>query len=180
MSILDWLSPVGSILKTIAEPITEHLRHRAKVAEAKADAEIAEIKAKAEIAGYKVKADIEWDLKWADQASTSYKDEIISMALMTPMVMLFIPSLAPYAVEGFKQLEVVLGEYTQQWYAGALTLVIVTTFGYRAAVGLLMPGRVAKMVTALSSAPDDIPDEIAALANRVAQEHMKDASKDDA
>ena len=163
------------VLGPLIGPISKWSERRDAISQAKADAAIAEIKAKAEIAGYKVKADIEWDLKWADQASTSFKDELISLVLFLPLIMLFVPPLAPYAVTGFENLKIVLGEYATQWYAGALTLVVVSTYGMKSAIGLLMPGRVAKMVQALGSVPDDIPDVIAHKANIVASQHMKDA-----
>lgn len=61
----------------------------------------------------------EWERILASQQGRSWKDEYILLLFSIPLIMAFIPSLAPYVTEGFKQLEAAPDWYLQVVLAGA-------------------------------------------------------------
>jgi hypothetical protein len=75
----------------------------------------------------KATADIDWDKQAMINAGSSWKDEYLLILFSPPLVMAFIPGLAPFVHEGF----VVLAE-TPDWYKGAIALMVAASFGMRA------------------------------------------------
>ena len=82
---------------------------------------------KLKIAKAKAVAEIEWDVTQAKSADNSWKDEYWTVVLSVPLMMCFIPSLAPYVREGF----MVLKESVPEWYIMAVGAAIAAAFGYR-------------------------------------------------
>jgi len=72
-----------------------------------------------------------WDKIMAEGSQNSIKDELWTVVLMIPLVMAFIPSLAPYVEQGFT----VLDESVPQWYKMALGVAIGAAFGFRKMAG---------------------------------------------
>jgi hypothetical protein len=56
----------------------------------------------------------------------SWKDEYLIIILSAPVIMCFIPPLAPYALEGFRVLAT-----TPEWYRWAFLGAVVASFGLR-------------------------------------------------
>tara|TARA_R100000808_G_C2133449_1_gene142169 strand:- start:58 stop:429 length:372 start_codon:yes stop_codon:yes gene_type:complete len=82
---------------------------------------------KLKIAKAKAVAEIEWDITQAQSSQGSWKDEYWTVVLSVPMVMCFIPDLAPYVHQGFT----VLKESVPEWYIAAVGAAIAAAFGYR-------------------------------------------------
>lgn len=100
------------------------------------DRKKAESEAKLNIAKAKAVAEIEWDITQARASENSWKDEYWTVVLSVPMIMCFIPDLAPYVKQGFK----VLKESVPEWYIIAVGSAIAAAFGYRG-VNKIMQGR---------------------------------------
>jgi hypothetical protein len=168
MGLLSFI-PFGELL---VNTISKWSERRDAIKSAKLDVELAELKAKAEIAAYKVKADIEWDLKWADQAGSSWKDEFMLILWALPLIGLFIPGIRPFVMEGFTFLK----EFNQDiayWYMAGWSIIFAAVFGFKQAASLMLPGQAGKLAGILSSIPDDIPAAVTEKAQSSVDEALK-------
>lgn len=157
------VGPLVDAFKWGADKVSRWSERQDQLAQAKHEASVAEWRAKSEVAAFKVKADLEWDLKWADGAAASWKDEFMLVLWAFPLIALFIPGLRPFVMEGFEYLKG-FHEDAPQWYMAGWAIIFAATFGFKQAATLMMPGRVAKLASALGSLDDDIPDTIAGKA----------------
>lgn len=93
-----------------------------KITEAKLQAKITTIESGARIAEAKATAVVNlaasdqehsqaWERVLVEQSSASWKDEWWTLIVSAPLIMSFIPGLAPYVPEGFSNLETV-----PEWY----------------------------------------------------------------
>ncbi|MER9178941.1 hypothetical protein [Mesorhizobium sp. M0767] len=159
-----WFTALLPIGEFIVKEVSSWSQRRDAIKSAKLDADLAVFKAQAEIAAYKVKADIEWDLKWADQAGSSWKDEYLLILWSIPLVALFIPGLRPFVEQGFDYLKTFTGADMGAWYMGGWAVIFSAVFGLKAAASLMLPGQTGKLLSILSATPDDIPPSVAAKA----------------
>ena len=67
------------------------------------------------------------DANAADDMRYSWKDEFLVLLLSIPVVMCFVPGLAPYVTKGFEVLK-----DTPEWYQYSFLGIIAATFGLRA------------------------------------------------
>lgn len=160
MGLLSYIPIVGPILETAVEEISKWSKRRDLIKAAELQARVAEINAKAEIAAYKVKADIEWDLKWAGQAESSWKDEWLMILWSIPMVLgmfcVFVPGLRDDLVTTLEFING-LNDQILFWYAGGWALIFGATFGYKGFVQMMVPNKVQKVADAFGRLADDIP-----------------------
>ncbi|WP_266031219.1 hypothetical protein [Brucella intermedia] len=156
MGLLSFI-PFGEF---IIKEVSKWSERRDAISSAKLEAELAELKAKAEVAAYKVKADIEWDLKWADQAGSSWKDEFMLILWAAPLIGLFIPGIRPFVMEGFDYLKA-FNPDVAYWYMAGWAIIFSAVFGFRQAAALMLPGQAGKLAGILANIPDDIPDVVA-------------------
>ena len=70
--------------------------------------------------------DAKWEQIMAENQDESWKDEYLTIILTIPLVMAFIPSLAPYVEQGFAVLERV-----PEWYKIAIGSMIASVFAIR-------------------------------------------------
>lgn len=168
---MGWLSilPFGEF---IVGELSKWSQRRDAIKQAQTDAQIAELKAKAEIAAYKVKADIEWDLKWADQAGSSWKDEFMLLLWSFPLIGLFIPGIRPYVMEGFDYLKL-FNDEAGYWYMAGWAIIFAATFGFKQAAQFMLPGQAANLATVLSGIPDDVPEYVAGKAQSAIDKLLK-------
>lgn len=162
---------LGGLLAKVLDPenaLSKWSARRDAIAQAKADAEIAKVTAEANLAAYKLKADVEWDLKWADNAQTSWKDEWLVILWSIPLVGVFVPGIRPYIMDGFEYLRAFNPE-APTWFMAGWAIIFAATFGIKQAVQLMMPGRVAGLVTAMGNVSDDIPKEAVDKAQSIIQ-----------
>lgn len=163
------LLPFGEL---IVNTLSKWSERRDALKDAKLQAEIAEYKAKAEIAAYKVKADIEWDLKWADQAGNSWKDEFMLLLWSAPLIGLFIPGIRDYVMEGFRFLQL-FNPDVAYWYMAGWSIIFAAVFGFKQAAAIMLPGQTGKLAQILAGIPDDIPEGVAQEAQSKVTEAIK-------
>ncbi len=96
----------------------------AKKVKAEGKAKIATAKVEAKVQQIKNKADM--DAQAAGDMRYTWKDEYLTLLISIPVVMSFIPGLAPYVAEGFKVLST-----TPEWYRYSFLGIIAATFGLR-------------------------------------------------
>lgn len=66
----------------------------------------------------------EWNLTSIRNAG--WKDELLTLILSIPLVLVFIPAMVPHMLAGFEALE-----QTPLWYRSAVGVMIASAFGYR-------------------------------------------------
>lgn len=71
-------------------------------------------------------ADMSWEMEYARQAATSWKDEYTLIVVSIPLVMAFIPGLSPYVMQGFAA----FGN-TPMWYQVMVQTIFYATWGIR-------------------------------------------------
>lgn len=82
--------------------------------------------AKDQRAATKITNEANWDEIQAHNASKSWKDEWLTLLVSIPLIMAFIPGLAPYVAAGFTVLA-----NTPAWYQGLVSLVFAAAFGVK-------------------------------------------------
>lgn len=114
------------IIGTLVEIGGKWLDNKQKVAQAKTDAEITTIKAKAERQSKSEDQNYDLDRLAMENMQKSWKDELILLVFLAPMVMSFIPSLSGYALAGF-------GVIAQmpEWYRYIIIGMVVVIYGLR-------------------------------------------------
>ena len=69
-------------------------------------------------------ADIDWDIEQAKNSSTSWKDEFFTIILSVPVMLAFVPGMAPYILEGFEVLRQV-----PEWFLISFGTAVAAAFG---------------------------------------------------
>lgn len=156
--IVAVLGVVGKLFGWGADVFKDYTQKKVDLEVARLDYQVAEMKAKSEIALYKVKADVEWDLKWADAAQHSWKDEWLLILWSIPLVGLFLPFMRPFIIDGFEYLKA-FNPDAPSWYMTGWGIIFAASFGVKSAIKMMAPGRIANLVSTIAAVPDDIPDE---------------------
>jgi hypothetical protein len=73
-----------------------------------------------------------WDETMAEGSILSWKDEYLTILCSIPIIMCFIPFLAPYALEGFRILET-----TPEWFRYTFGVIVAASFGIRKAADII-------------------------------------------
>jgi|TARA_B110000503_G_scaffold21748_1_gene33344 hypothetical protein len=138
----------GSIIGALVNRVGGHFKGKQELAKVKLEGDKIVIKAKAQTAMAVALS----KTKMAEQGQTqsfdldqiamnnmekSYKDEIILIVFMTPMVLAFIPSMDVYALRGFEVIEKM-----PQWYQYILIGMIVVIYGMRGMLDKLLSSKV--------------------------------------
>lgn len=71
-------------------------------------------------------ADMNWEMEFAKQAASSWKDEYTLLVVSIPLVMAFVPGLAPYVAIGF-----VAFAATPLWYQVMVQSIFYASWGMR-------------------------------------------------
>ena len=134
---------LGALLGPVAELGKTWMQGKQDEAKAKAEARLIDIKAEADIKAAKALSatrmaesgqsqDYDLDKIAMQQMEKSWKDELILIIFLTPMVMAFIPGMDGYALAGF----VVIAKMPE-WYQYTLIGMIVVIYGMRGMVKAL-------------------------------------------
>lgn len=170
MSILaQMFGPIMALLTFAGKEFAGWVERRDSIKEVTLQAEIATIRAKAELAAYRVKSDIEWDLAWAGQAQSSWKDEYLLILWTLPAVIfvpcLMVPLWRDYAMDTLMFLQ---GLHPQiiEFYLAGWGIIFAAVFGVKQAIQMMVPEKVRKITEAFSQIPDDIPEDVVASVTR--------------
>jgi len=112
-------APVVDYLKTRQQLKHEERRQKAEYAEAVHQRKIELVKAG-------LTADMNWEMEFARQAETSWKDEYTLIVVSIPAIMAFVPGLTKYVTAGFGALALTPG-----WYQLMLVTLFFATVGIR-------------------------------------------------
>ena len=164
------LKPFESVFSFVGKEVTDWVERRDVIQKATLDTQLAEIVAKKELAAYRIASEVEWDLAWAGQAGSSWKDEYILILWSIPAIVMFpclmIPGLRDYALETLTFLQQ-LNPDIIIWYMSGWGIIFAATFGIKAAAQTMIGDRVSKVASAFSLLPDDIPKTAVEAAQRI-------------
>lgn len=130
-----------SIWDVIAKPITEGVttyitkRQEQKALKMQLDAQekmkihelkMAQYERQIELKKQGLEADANWEMEFARQAASTWKDEYTLIVVSIPAVLAFIPACAKYVAQGFEALA-----KTPMWYQIMLCSIFLATYGIR-------------------------------------------------
>jgi galactitol-specific phosphotransferase system IIC component len=114
------------LLTTLVQIGGNWLDNKQKVAQAKTEAEIVTIKATADRQASAQEQNYDLDRLAMENMSKSWKDEVILIVFLAPMIMAFIPGLENYALAGFGVMDKM-----PEWYQYVIIGMIVVIYGLR-------------------------------------------------
>ena len=117
-----WASFIGPI----ANLAGSFLEGQAKKQQAKANLALTEAEAKAEIMKTAATHDSKWEIIMAEGTKSSWKDELVTIVILIPCVLVFIPGLDDVVKTGFERLNEL-----PEWYQYLLFLVCSAALGIR-------------------------------------------------
>jgi len=110
----------GAPIELAAKAYDSHLRnkqHKAELADAKHERRMQNVREGR-------MAEVDWNIKSIE--NSGWKDEYLTIILSLPLILVFIPWLTPYIMDGFAALET-----TPVWYRSGISLMIASAFGYQ-------------------------------------------------
>ena len=129
---------IGMIVSAATKAVGGYFENKSKESQAKSNLKKAEIEAKTSVAKAvaegKMEADklnSQWENKAVDQLSGSLKDEFITLVVLTPCILIFIPSLQPYIRLGFD----ILGTLPD-WYINLIYITVCAGLGLKGVGGI--------------------------------------------
>mgnify|MGYP003627579258 FL=1 len=129
---------MGLIVSGLTKAVGGYFENKSQESQAKAGLKKAEIEAKTSVAKAvaegKLEADklnSQWENKAVDQLSGSLKDEFITLVVLTPCCLIFIPSLQPYIRLGFD----ILGTLPD-WYINLIYITVCAGLGLKGVGGI--------------------------------------------
>lgn len=119
------------IISGLTGPVATYFTRRAELkAQAHAN-ELELLKAQGErqaaLAAQGMTADANWEMEFAKQAASSWKDEYTLLVVSVPLVLAFIPGCAGYVSAGFAAFSA-----TPIWYQVMVQAIFYATYGIRA------------------------------------------------
>jgi len=100
------MSILNTILAGVTGPVVEYLNNRQTIRSQerirKAELQDALHQRQVELIKEGLHADANWEMEFAKQAATSWKDEYTLIVVSIPMIMGFIPGMVIYVADGFK------------------------------------------------------------------------------
>mgnify|MGYP000063540461 FL=1 len=120
----------GLLGKGIVEPVLNYVSRRAELKQARFEAQLkAEVAAgdrRAKLISEGLAADANWEMEFARQAASSWKDEYTLLVVSIPAILAFVPGGAPYVAAGFVALAA-----TPAWYQLVLLTMFFASVGIR-------------------------------------------------
>ncbi len=121
---------IMGIVTGIFKPVGDYFNKRQEIKAAEHQAQLEIVKAQGERAAQNIRdglaADAAWEMEFAKQANSSWKDEYTLLVVSIPLVMAFIPGLAVYVVAGFAAFA-----GTPMWYQIMVQTIFYATYGIR-------------------------------------------------
>lgn len=120
----------GGGIGAIAAPVVDYLKRKAELkAEAAADERAirkAQVERQVRLIEQGLTADMNWEMEFARQAASSYKDEYTLAVVSVPLILAFVPGCAQYVQAGFSAFS-----ETPLWYQVMVQALFYATVGIR-------------------------------------------------
>ena len=119
---------LGALIGPIANLASSWMNSKVEKVKADGQAKVAQARAKAVVAEKVATGEVQWEKSMADATDSSWKDEFALVVLLTPAILVFIPSLTEYVREGFLVLNTL-----PEWYQYLLFIAVSSSFGIKGA-----------------------------------------------
>jgi hypothetical protein len=124
------MSVITELVAGLTAPVATYFTRRAELAQARFEAQLKVEQAagdrKAQLITAGLTADMNWEMEFARQAQSSWKDEYTLLVVSIPAIMAFVPNWAGYVAAGFDSLS-----KTPYWYQIMFTSIFLATYGIR-------------------------------------------------
>lgn len=121
---------IAAIVTGALKPIGDFFNRRQEIKAAEHQAKIEVVKATGERQAQLIKdgltADMNWEMAFANQAATSWKDEFELIVITVPLILCFIPGMDVYVHAGFAALS-----KTPSWYMFLVMCIYLANYGIR-------------------------------------------------
>ena len=117
---------LGALIGPIANLASSWMNSKVEKVKADGQAKVAQARAKAVVAEKVATGEVQWEKSMADATDSSWKDEFALVVLLTPAILVFIPSLTSYVREGFLVLNTL-----PEWYQYLLFIAVSSSFGIK-------------------------------------------------
>ena len=117
-----WTALIGPV----AELAGTFLKGKVDKQKAKSTVEIAQAEAKAEVMKSAAMHDSKWELIMAEATKNSWKDELVTIVILIPCILAFIPGVEDIVKSGFERLNEL-----PEWYQYLLFLTCSAALGIR-------------------------------------------------
>jgi len=117
---------LGALIGPIANLASSWMDSKVEKVKADGQAKVAQARAKAVVAEKVATGEVQWEKSMADATDSSWKDEFALVVLLTPAILVFIPSLTSYVREGFLVLNTL-----PEWYQYLLFIAVSSSFGIK-------------------------------------------------
>ena len=122
---------VSDVIAGLTGPVATYFTRRAELKAQKYENEmkilVAQGERQAALATQGMTADANWEMEFAKQAATSWKDEYTLLVVSIPLVMAFVPGFDVYVARGFDAFA-----KTPVWYQIMVQAIFYATYGIRA------------------------------------------------
>ena len=129
---------IGMIVNGLTSAVSGYLQNKSEESKAKAGLKKAEIEAKTSVAKAvaegKMEADkltAQWENKAVESLSGSWKDEFITLVILLPAILVFIPHTQPFVRLGFD----ILGTLPD-WYINIIYITVCAGLGLKGVGGI--------------------------------------------
>jgi hypothetical protein len=123
---MNLLSLLGSLPQLLADIYKQRQEIKAKEREREFELQEAIHKRRVELIAQGLAADANWEMEFARQAATSWKDEYTLIVISIPALLCFIPGMDTYVKAGFSALN-----ETPAWYQITFLSLFLATVGIR-------------------------------------------------
>jgi len=121
---------LGDILTGVLKPVGDFFTRRQELKAQEHQNNLELLKAQGERQADLIKsglaADASWEMTFAQQAASSWKDEYTLLVVSIPLVMAFVPGMSGYVTAGFDAFS-----KTPMWYQLMVQTIFYATFGIR-------------------------------------------------
>ena len=129
---------IGMIVGGLTKAVGGYLENKSKESQAKSNLKKAEIEAKTSVAKAVAEGKLEvdklnsqWENKAVDQLSGSLKDEFITLVILLPAILVFVPYTQPFVRLGFD----ILGTLPD-WYINLIYITVCAGLGLKGVGGI--------------------------------------------
>ena len=124
---------IGLIISGLTNAISGYFQNKSEVSKAKANLKSVEIEAKTniakQVADSKLSSDrliSEWENKAVENLNFSWRDEFVTLVVLVPAILVFVPYFQPYVKNGF-----IILTNLPDWYVNLIYITVCAGLGLR-------------------------------------------------
>ncbi len=157
---MSWITnAVSGLFSVVSKPLEEWQKRKTLKVEQRHELDVIDHEAKKAAAQVALKMaengqqqDYDLDKLSMENMNKSWKDELVLVVFLAPMIMAFFPNTAPYALEGFKIIDKM-----PDWYIAIIIGMVVVIYGLRGLLKAYLTRKAAIKASDKTPAPTSTP-----------------------